>query len=461
MPLSFHARGCLAVLLAAVLTVLGLVVSAPEPTWALPSEGKLAEAKARASELDRMVARAEADLRDVRKRLDALEIELAVATEELEVAEAIYRIADAAAEEASRQARAAEDELREAEAELAANRVALGDLARDTYKYGRGAAAPALAMFESLSEAGGAESFSDRLHYLQRTMDERGVSVERAGVLAIQVEQLTLRAQAEEAAMQRALREAEDARVVAAKAHARVEKLTAETSVQLEKSAQLVAALEGEKQEVAAKVVALTEQVARERAEQERLERERRERIARERAARERAEREKAEQQRRARSSSSGGSSGSSGGGSSGGRVSVSPGPSGNLRTVQGITVAASLAPQLEALLNAARADGIVLGGSGYRSPEITARLRAVNGCPDIYNSPASSCRVPTARPGSSEHEKGLAVDFTYRGQTICFPSPGSRCHGNPAFDWLRANAGRFGLYNLSSEAWHWSTTGR
>jgi septal ring factor EnvC (AmiA/AmiB activator) len=437
---SIHLRALATVLVLGMLVAVG---PSGGPTWAVPSEGKLAEAKARAAELDGLVADAEAELRTVRSRLDALEIELAAATQELEEAEGVFRRAEAAAEQAAERARQAEDELRAAEAERDLNQEQLGDLARDTYKYGRGAAAPALAMFESLSEAGSAESFSDRLHYLQRTMDERGMSLERAGVLAIQVEQLTLRAQQEEVERQQALDQAEAARVVAAKAHARVEQLTAETSVQLERSARLVAALEGEQQEVAAKVAALTQQVARERAEkerQERLERERRERRAQ--AARERA--------------ASGGS-----GGSSSGRVSVSPGPNGSLRTVQGITVAASLAPQLEALLNAARAEGIVLGGSGYRSPEITARLRAINGCPDIYTSPASSCRVPTARPGSSEHEKGLAVDFTYRGQTLCFPSPASRCHGNPAFDWLTANAHRYGLRNLPSEAWHWSTTGR
>lgn len=102
-----------------------------------------------------------------------------------------------------------------------------------------------------------------------------------------------------------------------------------------------------------------------------------------------------------------------------------------------------------------------MLGGSGYRSPEGTARLRIANGCPDVYDSPASSCRIPTARPGSSEHEKGLAVDFTWQGQTICYPRSSTRCTGNAAFDWLQANAARFGFHNLPSEAWHWSTTGR
>ena len=28
-------------------------------------------------------------------------------------------------------------------------------------------------------------------------------------------------------------------------------------------------------------------------------------------------------------------------------------------------------------------------------------------------------------------------------------------------FKWLKANAARYGFYNLPSEAWHWSTTGR
>jgi zinc D-Ala-D-Ala carboxypeptidase len=131
------------------------------------------------------------------------------------------------------------------------------------------------------------------------------------------------------------------------------------------------------------------------------------------------------------------------------------------LVTVGGITVASSLGPSLQALLDAARADGIVLGGHGWRSMEAQASLRIANGCRDVYTAPASSCRVPTAIPGSSEHEKGLAIDFTWQGRTICYPNPGSRCSGNAAFDWLKANAGRYGLRNLPSEAWHWSTTGR
>ena len=139
--------------------------------------------------------------------------------------------------------------------------------------------------------------------------------------------------------------------------------------------------------------------------------------------------------------------SASSGGGArfSGGSVS--------LTTVRGITVHSSIAGQLESLLAAAEADGIHFGGGGYRDPQDQWRLRRAH-CPDPANSPPSSCRPPTARPGQSMHEQGLAVDFTYNGSIISSRS-------NPGYQWLAANAGRFGFRNLPSEPWHWSTNGQ
>lgn len=122
------------------------------------------------------------------------------------------------------------------------------------------------------------------------------------------------------------------------------------------------------------------------------------------------------------------------------------------LRNVRGIWVHVSIADRLEGLLAAAEADGFVLGGAGYRDPADQQRLREAN-CPDPQRSPASACRPPTARPGRSMHEQGLAVDFTYQGRVIASRS-------SPAFRWLAANAGRFGFYNLPSEPWHWSVNG-
>ncbi len=136
---------------------------------------------------------------------------------------------------------------------------------------------------------------------------------------------------------------------------------------------------------------------------------------------------------------------------------STTPTPAGTggniaLSTVGGITVASSIASQVQGLLNASRAAGLNLGGGGYRDPAAQMALRRAH-CPDPVNSPPSACSPPTARVGTSLHEQGLAIDFTNNGALI-------RSHSDPAYVWLAANAGSFGLRNLPSEPWHWSTTG-
>jgi hypothetical protein len=118
------------------------------------------------------------------------------------------------------------------------------------------------------------------------------------------------------------------------------------------------------------------------------------------------------------------------------------------------ITVNAAIAGQVQAMVDAAGRAGIVLAGSGYRSHQRQIELRTINGCPNVWSAPPSSCRTPTAIPGTSRHESGLAIDFSCSGKLI-----GS--HDNKCFRWLAANASRYGLYNLPSEAWHWSDNGR
>ncbi len=126
------------------------------------------------------------------------------------------------------------------------------------------------------------------------------------------------------------------------------------------------------------------------------------------------------------------------------------------LTTVRGITVASSIAGQLASLLSASDSAGLALSGGGYRSSQQQIQTR-MNNCGTstyaIYEMPASSCSPPTAKPGASMHEKGLAIDFTNNGSLISSRS-------NPAFGWLSSNASRFGLFNLPSEPWHWSTNG-
>lgn len=123
------------------------------------------------------------------------------------------------------------------------------------------------------------------------------------------------------------------------------------------------------------------------------------------------------------------------------------------LATVGGITVYAGIADQLGAMLEAASADGVALSGSGYRDPQRQIELRAQN-CGGssyaIYQASPGSCSPPTARPGTSNHERGLAIDFR-----------NCSSRGTACYRWLAGNAAGFGFYNLPSEPWHWSTNGR
>jgi GH24 family phage-related lysozyme (muramidase) len=121
----------------------------------------------------------------------------------------------------------------------------------------------------------------------------------------------------------------------------------------------------------------------------------------------------------------------------------------------RGFDVARSIEPKLEAMVLAAEKAGITLKGGGARTYEEQVALRKAN-CGathyDIYEKPSNLCAPPTAIPGRSMHERGLAFDFQRDGKRIT--------KRDPEYIWLAANAERFGFYNLPSENWHWSTTG-
>lgn len=125
------------------------------------------------------------------------------------------------------------------------------------------------------------------------------------------------------------------------------------------------------------------------------------------------------------------------------------------VRTRSGIRVHPCLADAVDALVAAARADGIELRGGGWRSSEQQVALRRAHCGPtdaDVYDKPASACRPSTARPGSSRHERGLAIDFTVGGRSLT--------SGSAAYAWLVAHAEDYGLENLPGEPWHWSVDG-
>lgn len=122
-----------------------------------------------------------------------------------------------------------------------------------------------------------------------------------------------------------------------------------------------------------------------------------------------------------------------------------------------GIEVHVDIVEDIRQLLADAAADGVELAGGGYRDSEGQIRARIAN-CGTsqyaIYEMRSSQCSPPTARPGRSQHERGLAIDFTYNGRLI-------RSRSGAGWNWLNANASKYGLFNLPSEPWHWSTTGR
>lgn len=138
--------------------------------------------------------------------------------------------------------------------------------------------------------------------------------------------------------------------------------------------------------------------------------------------------------------------------------IGSTPDPNIKIRlcTVGGITVNVAIEGNVKAVLDGGGAAGLTYAGAGYRSYDSQVQLRKQH-CGtsyyDIYEKPSGQCSPPTATPGNSMHEWGLAVDFTCNGSLI--RDKNSRCFG-----WLEENQGLHKLLNLPSESWHWSPTG-
>ena len=95
----------------------------------------------------------------------------------------------------------------------------------------------------------------------------------------------------------------------------------------------------------------------------------------------------------------------------------------------------------------------------GYRSAvsQLSLRYSHCGETPwEMLSKPSSECTPPTATPGNSMHEYGLAVDFTVRYATTRLMEA-----TDAEFVWLEDNAADYGFHNLPSEPWHWSTNGR
>ena len=104
---------------------------------------------------------------------------------------------------------------------------------------------------------------------------------------------------------------------------------------------------------------------------------------------------------------------------------SISSTPTVQIVNVGGFNVNVAIAPQLTALLAAFSTTGHKLGGGAYRSPQQQIALRISHCGSDpysIYQKPSSQCSPPTAPPGRSMHEVGLAIDFQCDGSAHLEP---------------------------------------
>ncbi len=82
---------------------------------------------------------------------------------------------------------------------------------------------------------------------------------------------------------------------------------------------------------------------------------------------------------------------------------------------VQGVTVNAFVASNIDAMITTAASSGIRLSGGGFRTLQDQITVRTSNCGPtqyDIYEKPAGDCHPPAARPKFSNHQMGLAVDL-------------------------------------------------
>ncbi|GHV81728.1 hypothetical protein AGMMS49991_02860 [Spirochaetia bacterium] len=125
-----------------------------------------------------------------------------------------------------------------------------------------------------------------------------------------------------------------------------------------------------------------------------------------------------------------------------------------------GLMLRQDAARALEEMAAAARADGITLiAGSTYRSYDYQVEVYNRN----VRESGRETADRESARPGYSQHQTGLVVDFAPIDDTFA---------ETPAGAWVRENAGRFGwsisfpdgyesVTGYRWESWHYRCVGR
>ncbi len=110
----------------------------------------------------------------------------------------------------------------------------------------------------------------------------------------------------------------------------------------------------------------------------------------------------------------------------------------------QNVRVNANMAAGLDAMLEAAKKDGVDLQlRSGYRSYQQQKNLWDA-GMAKRNNNEAENKKW-VAKPGGSNHEEGMAVDFK---------------NNTGAHKWVKEHAAEYGFSNYSPEPWHYDFVG-
>lgn len=144
---------------------------------------------------------------------------------------------------------------------------------------------------------------------------------------------------------------------------------------------------------------------------------------------------------------------------------------------VGGMVVNSQVSKQVNDMRNAWTAAGIPLAGGSFRTMagqiniyQSWCKRDGIIGSPPPYpKAPGQTIRCPGgAAPGYSNHQMGFAIDFTCAGSLI--PRSYSSASQNKCFQWLAANAGKYGFFeygygktrdgSTGYEGWHWSVNG-
>ncbi len=145
---------------------------------------------------------------------------------------------------------------------------------------------------------------------------------------------------------------------------------------------------------------------------------------------------------------------------------------------VKGFVVNSQISKQFNDLHTAAASSGIVFGGGSFRTMtgqigiyQSWCRRDGIVGSPPPYpKAPGQTIKCPGGgAPGYSNHQMGLAIDFNCDGALL--PRKYADAVKNRCFQWLQANASRYGFYEVGMgkessrtgpgyEGWHWSVNG-